>query len=155
MSDSPLIDKVDALLNRHRSAAIPPGWVPVLTEVVDPGELQYAAPTPVATPDRSPASGPDAFAPGLATTPAIPAAIPVSQPVAAEPPGWTPADRAALTADILAELEPRLARLLEERISQQIRASLDETVALLLDQLQVHVRSIVEETLDNHLPPPG
>lgn len=129
MSNDPLLDKMDALLKKHRAiepSSAPPqpapslneppplpddAWLPVLTDVVDMG-------SPAATqPEASPAP---------------PAGI-------IDP------------ETILAELEPRLSELIRGTVLNEIRNSLDDALASILVQLDVHVREIVRETINEKL----
>lgn len=133
MSADPLLDKMDALLKKHRVVEAPPApavaqtapsappplpddaWLPVLTDVVALGEV-----------NTNPAS----------PEPAIPPAPP--------PPSIDP-------ATILDELEPRLGALIQGAVAEEIRHSLDASLATLLAQLDVHVREIVRETINEKL----
>ncbi len=131
MSADPLLDKMDALLKKHRVVETPPApavfptapfappplpddaWLPVLTDVVALGEV--------------------------GTTPAV------AEPSVPPPlPGIDP-------EAILAELEPRLSALIQGAVAAEIRNSLDNALANLLAQLDVHVREIVRETINEKL----
>lgn len=131
MSTDPLLDKMDALLKKHRvveapaakvvsqtaPSAPPPlpddAWLPVLTDVVALGEVN-------ATPDIA--------------EPSAPPPLPSIDPEA-----------------ILSELEPRLSALIQGAVAEEIRNSLDNALATLLVQLDVHVREIVRETINEKL----
>jgi len=141
MSD-PLLDKMDALLNKHRgdtgapsAASSPPpadsppplpddAWLPVLTDVVAMGK-------PVAEqPDAGPAD---------------------QAPAAASPPPAATVDPEALIGQIMDELEPRLSSLLRDRMAAEIRNSLDDSLSTLLAQMDVHIREIVREAINEQL----
>lgn len=144
MSD-PLLDKMDALLNKHRgdtstpsaAASAPPAdsppplpddaWLPVLTDVVAMGK-------PVA---EQPGTGPADQEPAVA--PATP------------PPPAATVDPEALIGQIMGELEPRLTSLLRDRMVAEIRNSLDDSLSTLLAQMDVHIREIVREALKEEL----
>lgn len=133
MSTDPLLDKMDALLKKHRvvevqtapvamqivPSAPPPlpddAWLPVLTDVVALGEVD--------------------------TTPTIaePSALPLPPLPSIDPEA------------ILAELEPRLSALIQGAVAEEIRNSLDSALATLLVQLDVQVREIVRETINEKL----
>lgn len=131
MSTDPLLDKMDALLKKHRVVEVPPApavfqtvpsappplpddaWLPVLTDVVALGEVNT---TPAIT------------------APSAPPPLPSIDPEA-----------------ILAELEPRLSALIQGAVAEEIRNSLDNALATLLVQLDVHVREIVRETINEKL----
>ena len=135
MSTDPLLDKMDALLKKHRvveapaakvvsqtaPSAPPPlpddAWLPVLTDVVALGEVN--------------------------TTPAI------AEPSAPPPP--SPPLPSIDPEAILSELEPRLSALIQGAVAEEIRNSLDNALATLLVQLDVHVREIVRETINEKL----
>ncbi|MEW5966353.1 MAG: hypothetical protein AB1720_05060 [Pseudomonadota bacterium] len=154
MSDTPLIDKMDALLKKHRGAADddspsrlpeaaagapPTAWLPVLTDVIERG-----------TPPASP----------TVTTPAPAPALPVSAPASPPPPApEPPAVSAAPVTDTLAEqlmseLAPRLSEVMEKQVAAELRRNLDQTVSTLLAQLDVNVREIVREAVAEKLKPP-
>ena len=136
MSD-PLLDKMDALLKKHRQADTPvpsthpvdsssppplpdDAWLPVLTDVVALGDVE-AATTPEPAPEPVP-------------------------PAAAEPVvGGTDPE------ELLSELEPRLSALIQGAVTNEIRNSLDNALASLLAQLDVHVREIVREAVNEKL----
>lgn len=144
MSD-PLLDKMDALLNKHRgdtgassAASSPPpadsppplpddAWLPVLTDVVAMGK-------------------PVAEQPGAGPADQEPAAAP-----AAPPPPAATVDPEALIGQIMGELEPRLSSLLRDRMVAEIRNSLDDSLSTLLAQMDVHIREIVREALKEEL----
>lgn len=134
MSADPLLDKMDALLKKHRvvepaaapvaqAAFVPPpmpedAWLPVLTDVVDLGEVD-ALPS---IPDEGTAQA------------TVPQTLVNIDPEA-----------------ILQELEPRLSALIQGAVAERIRTGLDDALAGLLAQLDVHVREIVRETLNEKL----
>lgn len=145
MSSDPLLDKMDALLNKHRGDANPPppdasappassppplpddAWLPVLTDVVTMGKP--AADQPAAAPAHQ---EPDA---ALAASPLPTAAIFPDE----------------LAEQIMDELTPRLSAMLRDRIAADIHDSLDDTLSTLLAQMDVHIREIVRETLKEEL----
>lgn len=140
MSD-PLLDKMDALLKKHQGT----------TE---------AAPTPLATaPNLPPPLPEDAWLPVLTDVVAVgspnavePAAAPPQEPTALS---ISPAvDPEALVAQIMGELEPRLSSLLRDRLLAEIRNSLDDSLAALLAQMDVHIREIVREAVAEQLSKP-
>jgi len=152
MSDSPLLSKMDALLKKHRGgsedvrdtspapspstehAAPPNAWLPVLTQVIERG-------TPPVVPV---ADAPEAAA--SASPPVEPEAPP---PVAAEP-----AVSDTLTAQLMSELAPRLSEVMEKQVAAELRKNLDQTVANLLNQLDVNVREIVRDAVAEKLKQP-
>lgn len=153
MSD-PLLDKMDALLKKHRGDDTPPAsgerpappetdappplpedaWLPVLTEVVVKGD-----------PDATPI--PEAV-------PAAETAVEPPPPQVSEKPEPAQADPAMLVERIMAELEPRLNSLLRDRLILEIRNSLDDSLSTLLAQMDVHIREIVREAVAEQLDNP-
>ncbi|MFP5410940.1 MAG: hypothetical protein ACLGG6_08185 [Gammaproteobacteria bacterium] len=150
MSDAPLMNKMDALLKKHRGSgeqafattespmsaqpprgeadAPPPhAWLPVLTDVIEHG-------TP-------PAPATDA------REPAAPAA-PAEAAVAATPITDT------LAEQLMSELAPRLSEVMEKQVAAELRKNLDQTVSTLLAQLDVNVREIVREAVAEKLKSP-
>lgn len=150
MSDNPLLDKMEALMTKHRgSAGLPPtvakpapgAWLPVLTDVVKRGT-----------------------APGLGRTIALlenptqpaspsPASLVWPAPAAAVK---TPATDTAILSDTLAqqlmrELAPKLSAVMEKQLAAELRKSLDESVPGLLSQLDVNMREIVREAVAEKL----
>jgi hypothetical protein len=143
MSDSPLLNKMDALLKKHRGGGEaefgassghdatpapppehtpPPGaWLPVLTDVIERG-----------TPPISPPS------------PKAPAAV------------GTPTSDVTdtLAEQLMGELAPRLSEAMEKQVTAELRKKLDQTVAGLLSQLDVNVREIVREAVAEKLRQP-
>lgn len=131
MSTDPLLDKMDALLKKHRVVEVPhapavfqtapsappplpdDAWLPVLTDVVALGEVNTT--------------------PAIAA-PSVPSPLPSIDPEA-----------------ILAELAPRLSALIQGAVADEIRNSLDNALAGLLVQLDVRVREIVRETINEKL----
>lgn len=151
MSDAPLLNKMDALLKKHRgpgetnsNAPADPGlpaepspppnaWLPVLTQVIERGTPPAAAAPATATP--------------------VPAAAPVEQ---APPAADTSASlvNEALAEQLLGELTPRLSEVMEKQLAAQLRKNLDQTVATLLSQLDVNVREIVRDAVAEKLKQP-
>lgn len=143
MSDNPLLNKMDALLKKHRGgpgeeaevhAPAADAWLPVLTDVIEAGHLPAA---------------PEVEAP----SPPVPA-VEASPPAAAEigeaqrePEPPPPAINDTLAEQLMSELAPRLSQIMEKQVAAQLRRSLDETVATLIAQLDVNVREIVREAV--------
>lgn len=139
----PLLDKMDALIKKHRgpvqgaaTPAPPPGWLPVLTEVIKRG-------TP----------------PVLMVT--VPAAPP-PEAVSAEPKSVEPENKQRIASpntedlanQLLQELGPKLSAVMEQQVASELRKNLDETVATLLSQLDVSVRDIVRDAVAEKLKTP-
>jgi hypothetical protein len=152
MSDSPLLNKMDALLKKHRGGSEvdvgaspdrvvvapehtpPPGaWLPVLTDLIEHGTPPPAAAS-AATPDI-PASPP--------VEPAAPAADIASSLVSD-----------TLAEQLMSELAPRLSEVMEKQVAAELRKNLDQTVATLLSQLDVNVREIVRDAVAEKLKHP-
>ena len=146
-----VLDKLDALLNRHKEPpndAPTTAWMPVLTEVVKRGAppLDVAAPAPAAPSIPTPAA-PAATEPApTVVTEVVPEA---PAPAATTPP--PPPDPEEMAEQILALLEPRLNQLLTREISATVRKSLDQTISELLAQLDAHVRNAVQESVRERL----
>ena len=164
MSDSPMLNKMDALLKKHRGGSEadlaapsdlatapesdpspehtpPPGaWLPVLTDVIERGTPPaMAAPAPV-TATTVPAE------------PDLPVATPTSvAPAAAVPPAVV---TDTLAEQLMSELAPRLSEVMEKQVAAELRRNLDQTVATLLSQLDVNVREIVREAVAEKLKQP-
>ncbi|MBS1185765.1 MAG: hypothetical protein H6R09_1366 [Proteobacteria bacterium] len=163
MSDSPppgqlnTLSKMDALLKKHRGgsadthdtpaapapaapteAAPPPdAWLPVLTKVIERG-------TPPVVPPAT--ASPEFVPPAPALTPAEHEAPP---PAAA-----TSAVSDTLTEQLMSELAPRLSEVMEKQVAAELRKNLDQTVASLLNQLDVNVREIVRDAVAEKLKKP-
>ena|SRR5512143_765718 len=154
MSDSPLLNKMDALLKKHRgggevnaTAAPPPpsaqaappstAWLPVLTQVIERG-------TP----------------PAIAASTAPPAVTPPATPSQPSPPEVPTADATpaaasdALAEQLLSELAPRLSEVMEKQVAAELRKNIDHTVSSLLNQLDVNVREIVRDAVAEKLKQP-
>lgn len=149
MSDSPLLNKMDALLKKHRggsegeggseslltalheSAPPPNAWLPVLTDLIERGTVP-AVPQAAAMP-----------APTLTETDASPVKTPANDAI-----------NDTLTEQLMSELAPRLSEVMERQVSAELRKSLDHTVANLLSQFDVSVREIVREAIAEKLKPP-
>ncbi|MFN3750395.1 MAG: hypothetical protein ACK4SR_03410 [Thiobacillus sp.] len=150
MSDTPFMRQMDALLKKHRGSADPgldtsglapqPGdtdardaapppaaWLPVLTDIIERG-------TPPAPP------------PATAAPPAPP-----SPPPAPEPPAADAAVTDTLAEQLMSELAPRLSEIMEKQVAAELRRNLDQTVSTLLAQLDVNVREIVRQAIDDKL----
>lgn len=136
----PLLDKMDALIKKHRGPAEdaatpvpPPGWLPVLTEVIKRG-----------TPPVSKLTV---------------RAVPPPQTVSAEPKSVEPDNRQHIASpntedlanQLLQELGPKLSAVMEQQVASELRKNLDETVATLLSQLDVSVRDIVRDAVAEKL----
>jgi hypothetical protein len=150
MSDNPLLNKMEALMKKHRgSAGLPPAvhkpapdaWLPVLTDVVKRG-----------------------MAPDLSRTDALPENL--TQPASPSPASQvepTPeaaikipaADTAILTdtlaKQLMSELAPKLSAVMEKQIAAELRKNFDDSVSSLLSQLDVNVREIVREAVAEKL----
>lgn len=139
----PLLDKMDALIKKHRgpaegtaTSAPPPGWLPVLTEVVKRGTPPIQKTTVHAAP--------------------------LPEPVSAEPKSVEPESRQFaestntedLANQLLQELGPKLSVVMEQQVASELRKNLDETVATLLSQLDVSVRDIVRDAVAEKLKTP-
>lgn len=153
MSDSPLLNKMDALLKKHRggaegeAATEPPGpcaqatppdaWLPVLTHVIERG-------TPPAPPEH-------------AAPPASPLLAPAPPPIQAETPAPAPPPSAVsdtLAEQLMSELAPRLSEVMEKQVAAELRKNIDQTVSSLLSQLDVNVREIVRDAVAEKLKQP-
>lgn len=158
MNQDPLLEKMDALLKRHRGsrdteptpaadAAQPAGeapvappadaWLPVLTDVVVMGAVPAAA-------EAVPATLPQA-----SLSVAEPSTSDVSVPAGPAPANPVVSD--TLAEQLMGELEPKLATLLQDTIAGEIRSSLDDTVSALLAQLDVSIREIVRAAIEDKL----
>ncbi len=146
-SDDPLLSKMDALLRKHRGegetyateakppaapSAPPPGWLPVLTQVIERGTLP-----------ESPPSAPADLPAGTPAEPAV-AAVPETPAVSGE----------ALADQLMRELAPRLSEVMEKQVAAELRKNLDQTVASLLSQLDVNMREIVRDAVAEKLKQP-
>jgi len=150
MSDSPLLNKMDALLKKHRggiegeAAAEPPGpcaqatppdaWLPVLTHVIERGTPPEPA-APPASPFPAPAS------------PSIQAETPAAEPLPS-------AVSDTLAEQLMSELAPRLSEVMEKQVAAELRKNIDQTVSSLLSQLDVNVREIVRDAVAEKLKQP-
>lgn len=138
-NDDPLLSKMDALLKKHRgeaeaqppavSPAPPPGWLPVLTQVIERGALPESLPAAPPASQQVPVAGPA---------------------VAAAPTG----SGEALADQLMRELAPRLSEIMETQVAAELRKSLDQTVARLLTQLDINMRAIVRDAVAEKLGPP-
>lgn len=144
--DEPLLSKMDALLKKHRGGGLdtpagtvsaggvpPPGWLPVLTQVIERG-------TPPA-PSAAPAPARATVAAGPPATPAVAAAQTA-----------LPGD--ALAEQLMRELAPRLSAAMEAQVAAELRKNLDQTLAGLLDRLDADVREIVRAAIAEKLAAP-
>jgi len=149
MSDSPLLNKMDALLKKHRGggdappehtqAAPPDAWLPVLNSVIERGT---PPPAPAPLPAAEPASPPPAAAAEMPPEPAT-AAIVNDATV-----------NDTLAEQLMSELAPRLSEVMEKQVAAELRKNLDQTVATLLSQLDVNVREIVRDAIAEKLKQP-
>jgi len=135
-ANNPLLGKMDALIKKHRGPAEappestqPPGWLPVLTEVLVRGTPPVSSPVPTLA----------------VTSPAI------AEPVITEIPAQASNDTEQLANQLLDELGPKLSAVMEQQVATELRKNLDETVALLLSQLDVSVRDIVRDAVAEKL----
>jgi len=167
MSESPLLNKMDALMKKHRGngetdtpapmaaspaaspavsvAAPPPGaWLPVLTDVIERGVPKPAAHTlPAAQPTPRPAA---------MTVPAV--AAPTAPPETGAAATASPVVDDALASQLLNELAPRLSEAMEKQVAAELRKNIDQTVSSLLSQLDVNVREIVRDAVAEKLKQP-
>jgi hypothetical protein len=60
-------------------------------------------------------------------------------------------DPAMLIEEIMSGLEPRLSSLLIDRLTAEVRNSLDESMSSLIAQMDVHIREIVREAVNEQL----
>ena len=124
---------MEALIQKHRGPAAlateptpPPGWLPVLTEVVTQG-------TP----------------PNLVLAAS---AQPLAEPIVEKPPASVELPNTDQLADqLLNELGPKLSAVMEKQVAAELRKNMDETVASLLSQLDVNVRDIVRDAVAEKL----
>lgn len=129
---NPLLDKMDALLKKHRGPGeikfevVPEGWLPVLTDVIQRG-----------TPPVAAAAEPSAPLPAM--------------PKADVPPPPPESVTDTLAEQLLSELGPKLSEVMEKQVATELRKNLDETVAMLLSQLDVNMREIVREAVSEKL----
>jgi len=160
MSDNPLLNKMDALLKKHRggpdqaSAEDPPApdaWLPVLTDVIErgtiPARLAAASSVPPVPSTHATAAPP----PSATEEPQAPAT--------SVEPGPSPAAITDTMAEqLISELTPKLSQIMEKQVASELRKNLDETVSALLSQLDVNVREIVRDAVAEKLksrPPSG
>ena len=133
--NNPLLGKMDALIKKHRGPAAEPtqssppaGWLPVLTEVLVRGTPPSSTPISATAMNTAEPTRP-------ASAPRAPAAN----------------DPEALANQLLSELGPKLSAVMEQQVATELRKNLDETVALLLSQLDVSVRDIVRDAVAQKL----
>ena len=142
-STNPLLSKMDALMKKHRGPGeatpetAPEGWLPVLTDVIHRG-------TPMVTQTMA-----DPVPVPVAAVPAVPAP-PVVE--VAPPPSLGVTD--TLAEQLLSELGPKLSEVMEKQVAFELRKNLDETVAALMSQLDMNVREIVRDAVNEKLKPP-
>ena len=121
-----LLDALCSLADRRHLSE---SWLPVLTDVIQRGSVPVAQtkvhPAPV---HAEPAAG----------APAIP-----SQTVTD-----------TLAEELLSELGPKLSEVMEKQVATELRKNMDETVAMLLSQLDVNVREIVRDAVAEKLKSP-
>ena len=165
MSQDPLLDKMDALLKKHRgssqadlpeqesalaepnlteeNAPPPDAWLPVLTDVVVMGTLPPAEEAAVSEPPTKATAAP--------IEPAPAESVPAGEPAAKQDTADSLAISDSLAEQLLGELEPKLAALLQDKVARQIRNSLDDTISALLAQLDVNIREIVRDAIKEKL----
>jgi hypothetical protein len=142
-AEPPVLDAARNDMSVAEEDAPPPdAWLPVLTDVVVMGKFTTATP--------------DASSPGNVSVSDAP-----PTPVKETKPGndqrevqqvlESPAISDTLAEQLMGELEPRLAALLQDKLATQIRNSLDDTVSALFAQLDVNIREIVRETVEDKL----
>lgn len=152
MSDSPLLNKMDALLKKHRgstdqgsteNAPAPEAWLPVLTDVIERGTL----PSHLAAGSSAP--------PAPASAPATPPPTVMEEQSAATPRSQAEPSAAEVTdtmaEQLMSELAPKLSQIMEQQVASELRKNLDETVSALLSQLDVNVREIVRDAVAEKL----
>lgn len=141
MNESPLFDKMDALLKKHRgpgSSAAPPAQA---APVPSP-----SAPVAQPRPRRAPPSG--AWLPVL--TDVIEPGTRGIASLLSHPQGFrddTTIVDSQLAGQLLAELAPRLSEAMKKQVAEELRRNLDHTVAELLDRLDVSVRELARAAL--------
>ena len=130
------LERFDALLHKHRGDAAfdaatpepdeliapagsrrPPGWLPVLTDLVERGQTPETASAAPSAP-----AGPDA---------------------------------AALAEQLMDELAPRIAELVDSHVAAVLRDQLDATATSLLARLDAPLRALVREAIADRLDRPG
>ncbi|MCU0810324.1 MAG: hypothetical protein MUE59_04675 [Thiobacillaceae bacterium] len=160
MSDNPLLNKMDALLKKHRGvpdqastedAPAPDAWLPVLTDVIERGTIppQLAAASPVP---------PAPSAPATAASQQSAREDPPAPTTSVEPEPSPDEVTDTMAEQLLSELTPRLSQIMEKQVASELRKNLDETVSALLSQLDVNVREIVRDAVAEKLrsrPPSG
>jgi hypothetical protein len=160
MSDNPLLNKMDALLKKHRGspdqastedAPAPDAWLPVLTDVIERGTIpaRHAAASSVPPAPSAPAPA----APQQSAKEDQPA--PTTR---VEPESSPAAITDTMAEQLLSELTPKLSQIMEKQVASELRKNLDETVSALLSQLDVNVREIVRDAVAEKLksrPPSG
>ena len=163
MSDNPLISKMDALLKKHRGSiednsdspsgqalnqTAPPGaWLPVLTQVIERGTPRTISASALAP----------AVQPAQPETPVITPPTPAAQPIQPETPAAAMSPAVVtdtLAEQLMSELAPRLSEVMEKQVAAELRKNLDQTVASLLNQLDVNVREIVRDAVAEKLKKP-
>ena len=150
MSDNPLLDKMEALMKKHRGrAGLPPtlnkpapgAWLPVLTDVVKRGTAHGLG-------------GTDAR-PGNPTRPASPSPASQVEPAPAAVVKSPATDKAVLSdtvaQQLMSELVPKLSAVMEEQLAGELRKKLDESLSGLLSQFDVNMREIVREAVAEKL----
>ena len=154
MSDSPLLNKMDALLKKHRGGS------------EDERNTDLSLREPAASSGAPASAPPDAWLPVLTDliergTPPVQALAAAAAPLPTEETDTAPAESPALeaindtlTEQLMSELAPRLSEVMEQQVSAELRKSLDQTVSNLLSQLDVSVREIVREAIAEKLKPP-
>ncbi len=139
MSD-PLLDKMDALLKKHQGGA----------ETAIPARAASSEPASSMSPPPLPE---DAWLPVLTDVVAVgePAPAAAATAPSATVPLSPAVDPDALIEQIMGELEPRLSSLLRDRLLTEVRNSLDDSLSALLAQMDVHIREIVREAVNEQL----
>lgn len=141
----PLLDKMDALLRKHQGPADTPAPAKV---VAQPAQAAAMAPPPLPDDAWLPVLT-DVVAMGEPDVQASPA--PIAEAVVEAPPAPPAVDPGVLVEQIMGELEPRLNVLLRDRLVEEIRNSLDDNLSALLAQMDVHIREIVREAINEQL----
>lgn len=167
MSQDPLLDKMDALLKKHRgsqdanvsspqgeaaspltdeeNSPPPDAWLPVLTDVVVMGTIPESR-------SEEESEGHAGMAEETVTDSAQEA--PRTDTPAPVEASETEGISDTLAEQLMGELEPRLITLLQSKVAPQIRNSLDDTVSALLAQLDVNIREIVRDAINERLGKP-
>lgn len=153
MSDNPLLNKMDALLKKHRGgpdqasaedAPAPDAWLPVLTDVIERGTIPPHLAAASSVPPAPSAPAPAAPPPSVKEDLPAPTTSIESEP---SPTEFTD----TMAEQLMSELTPKLSQIMEKQVASELRKNLDETVSALLSQLDVNVREIVRDAVAEKL----